>query len=390
MNTWCSNRLAGFHFKSHVFSSVTLCVWSQGAGNVRGMTVPSAVPRRLPPATSAHAPFARSTRKGHSPPPRSKAASAAPVTTPLVRWGPTPALPSHTAPPPAPSEWKRSRRQRRTQWLPSDSSAQLNTSFPVKYATVGLQATSGLKQRAMKGNPVLYDQCCGPHTKRRHTDEHLSAVCGTSSVLTGKASRHHLRCFLWVVFFLFSAMKHHLKGPVQLNCARWVEPPHHCVIFFCRFSKLEKLSVLSHILIFRHFDEMRWGWESKDREKERQGQSSPPPPPPSRSTSCLPAVRRVSHTGGLFLPLCSQSSLPTWSVFPLLSFFLEKGTGRNDWICAIFVSPGTTLHSNAPTYVFNILMGIDEYNYIQYLCLLMFTDGFSHFISVSGVLCLFV
>lgn len=35
-------------------------------------------------------------------------------------------------------------------------------------------------------------------------------------------------------------------------------------------------------------------------------------------------------------------------------------------------------------------MGIDEYNYyIQYLCLFMFTDGFSHFISVSGVLCLF-
>lgn len=29
-------------------------------------------------------------------------------------------------------------------------------------------------------------------------------------------------------------------------------------------------------------------------------------------------------------------------------------------------------------------MDIDEYNYIQYLCLLMFTDRFSHFISVSG------
>lgn len=46
-----------------------------------------------------------------------------------------------------------------------------------------------------------------------------------------------------------------------------------------------------------------------------------------------------------------------------------------------------------PTFLrhgFNILMGIDEYNYIQYLCLLMFTDRFSHFILVSGVLCLFV
>lgn len=86
---------------------------------------------------------------------------------------------------------------------------------------------------------------------------------------------------------------------------------------------------------------------------------------------------------------CSQSSLPTQSVILSLRFFLEKGTGQNDWICAIFVCPGTTLHSDVPAYVFNILMGIDEYNYIQYLCLLMFTDGFSHFTSVSGVLCLF-
>lgn len=46
-----------------------------------------------------------------------------------------------------------------------------------------------------------------------------------------------------------------------------------------------------------------------------------------------------------------------------------------------------------PTFLrhgFNILLSIDEYNYIQYLCLFMFTDRFSHFISVSGVLCLFV
>lgn len=52
--------------------------------------------------------------------------------------------------------------------------------------------------------------------------------------------------------------------------------------------------------------------------------------------------------------------------------------------------PQTTLHLNIPIHGFNIVMGIDEYNYIQYLCLLMFTDRFSHFISVSGVLCLFV
>lgn len=46
-------------------------------------------------------------------------------------------------------------------------------------------------------------------------------------------------------------------------------------------------------------------------------------------------------------------------------------------------------HSTFQLPDFLILKGIDEYNYIQYLCLLMFTDRFSHFISVSSVLCSF-
>lgn len=46
-------------------------------------------------------------------------------------------------------------------------------------------------------------------------------------------------------------------------------------------------------------------------------------------------------------------------------------------------------HSTFQLPGFLILKGIDEYNYIQYLCLLMFTDRFSHFISVSSVLCSF-
>lgn len=61
-----------------------------------------------------------------------------------------------------------------------------------------------------------------------------------------------------------------------------------------------------------------------------------------------------------------------------------------DFVQFFFSFFRTTLHSNLPRHGLNILMGIDEYNYIQYLCLLMFTDRFSHFISVSGVLCLFV
>lgn len=85
-------------------SPVTVCVWLQGGGNVRGMTVPSAVPQPLPSVISAHAPFVGTTRKGHSPPLHLKTVSAAPVTTLPVPWAPTPALPSHTAPPRAPSE----------------------------------------------------------------------------------------------------------------------------------------------------------------------------------------------------------------------------------------------------------------------------------------------
>lgn len=98
------------------------------------------------------------------------------------------------------------------------------------------------------------------------------------------------------------------------------------------------------------------------------------------------AVRRQASS---FLLLRSQSLLQTWSVIVFITFFiLELRRGRNDWFCAIFFR--TTLHSNLSRHGFNILMGIDEYNYIQYLCLLMFTDRFSHFISVSGVLCFFV
>lgn len=327
-------------------------------------------------------------RKGHSPPLHLKAVSAAPVTTLSVPWAPTPALPSHTAPPRALSEWKRSQRQPRR--LPNDSAAQLNTSFPVKCATVGLQATSGPKRCAMEGNTVLYDQCCGPHTKRRHTDEHLSAICGTTSVLTGKVSRHHRRCssYFYSFFFccFFFAMKHYLySSAVPI----WWNHRFICCFSFVIFQSWRNCQCCHlHILALWRNNKVR----SRKQRWKRKGQSFPPPPQ-SRSTPCLPAVRWVSHTGGLFLlPLCSESSLPTWSPnFLLLSFFfLEQGRGQNDWICAIFVSPGTTLHSNVPTYVFIILMGIDEYNYIQYLCLLMFTDRFSHFISVSGVLCLFV
>lgn len=103
LNKWCSNHLAGLYLKTQTVSSVTVCFWLQGGGNVHGMTVPSAVPRPLPSVISAHAPFARIMRKGHSPHPHLKAVSAAPVMTLLVPWAPTPALPSHTAPPRAQS-----------------------------------------------------------------------------------------------------------------------------------------------------------------------------------------------------------------------------------------------------------------------------------------------
>lgn len=307
-----------------------LCVCSQGAGNVRGMTVPSAVPRRLPPAISAHAPFARSTRKGHSPPPRSTAVSAAPVTTLLVRWAPTPALPSHTAPPPARSEWKRSQRQRRTQWLPSDSSAQLNTSFPVKYATVGLQATSGLKQRAMKGNPVLYDQCCGPHTKRRHTDEHLSAVCGTSSVLTGKASRHHLRCFLWFSLFFFCHETPPIRPCTAQLCPLGGTTPSLCYIPLSLFRVGEIVSVVSHLDI-----PALW-WNEVRLRKQRQGEGE------ARSKLSISSTTEPLH----FLFTCCKTSLthrrslspplqpvftPNMVCIPITQFLLGEGD-RVEWL----------------------------------------------------------
>lgn len=148
LSTWCRKLPEGFTLKPKKSktscSPLTACVCLQAGGNVRGMTVPSAVPQPLPSVISAHAPIAGTTRKGHSPPLHLKDVSAAPVTTLQVPWALAPAPPSHTAPSRAPSAWKR--RQRRPWWLPNDSGAQLNTSFPVKSATVGLQATYGPKR----------------------------------------------------------------------------------------------------------------------------------------------------------------------------------------------------------------------------------------------------
>lgn len=150
LSTWCRKLPEGFTLKPKKSktscSPLTACVCLQAGGNVRGMTVPSAVPQPLPSVISAHAPIAGTTRKGHSPPLHLKDVSAAPVTTLQVPWALAPAPPSHTAPSRAPSAWKRSQRQRRPWWLPNDSGAQLNTSFPVKSATVGLQATYGPKR----------------------------------------------------------------------------------------------------------------------------------------------------------------------------------------------------------------------------------------------------
>lgn len=373
LSTWGGNLPEGFTLKAKQSkiscSPLMVCVWLQGGGSVRGMTVPSAVPQPLPPVISAHAPFAGITRKEPSPPLHLKAVSAAPVTTLPVPWAPIPALPSHTAPPRAPSEWKKSQRRRQGRpWrLPTDSAAQLNTSFPVKCATVGLQATSGPKQCAMEGNTVLYDQCCGPHAKKRHTDEHLSAVCGTTSVLTGEVSRHHWHCSSYF-FFFFLAMKHYLYSsvvPVWWN--------HRLILFsFVIFQSWRNHQCYHlHILALWRNNKVRSRKQRQVEEaRSKLSISSTTEPLHSLFTCCKMSL---SHTGELFL----QSSLPTsWSpnILLLSFFFLEKGRGQNDWICAIFVSPGTTLHSNVPTYVFNILMGIDKYNYIQYLCLLMFTD----------------
>lgn len=80
----------------------------------------------------------------------------------------------------------------------------------------------------------------------------------------------------------------------------------------------------------------------------------------------------------------SSSSLPPTQSATLLLFSRQKRTRKNDQICAIllffvclFLFSRTTLHSNLPWTCFLIyLWGIDEYNYIQYLCLLMFTDRF--------------
>lgn len=172
------------------------------------------------------------------------------------------------------------------------------------------------------------------------------------------------------------------------------------MFFVVTFTAVENLKCCQLPALWRNHE---WGSGRGQREDEEKEMWSRTSPPPCCSTPCLPAVRcgwhlthrmAVRRRASPFLLLRSHSALPTWSVIVFITFFfffLEERRGRNDWFCAIFFFFfRTTLHSNLPRHGFNILMGIDEYNYIQYLCLLMFTDRFSHFISVSGVLCLFV
>lgn len=247
------------------------------------MTAPSAVPRPLPSVISARAPFARITRKGRSPPPHLKAASAAPATTPSVPWAPTPAPPSHTAPPRAPSEWKRSQRQRRPWRLPSDSAAQLNTSFPVKCATVGLQASCGPKRRATKGNTVLYDQCCGPpHKEETHWP--TPQCCLRHNQRVDRQSFPAPSALFLLIFFF-----PHETWPI-MPCTAHLYPfggtaaASPCCCFFLSFIKVgEIVSVVSHLHLPALWRNNKVKSTEQRRETERQGQCSPPPPPPSHS-----------------------------------------------------------------------------------------------------------
>lgn len=98
-----------------------------------------------------------------------------------------------------------------------------------------------------------------PHTNRRHTDEHLSAVCGMTSVLTGEVSRHQWHCSSCFCFF---AMKYYLYSstvPVW-----WNHRHPHSVVSFCHFLKVGEV-VSAVIYMYWHF-----GNKNKVRSRKRR------------------------------------------------------------------------------------------------------------------------
>lgn len=333
-----------------LFLHNSLCVCVQDVGNVRGTTAVFAAPRPRPSVTSALARFVGITRWGRSPPPPLKAASVALVTTLSVPWAPTPAWPSHTAPPWVLFGSKRSRRQSWASRLQSDTAAALNTSFPVKCAAVGLLGSDPpliWSSVLRKGIQSFLISVVAP-IQRWDTDEHLDAVCGKSratGVSAGEVSWHHWRPF----FLLFC----HETPPIRPSIARLRPiggprpPPHY--VFCCYFYSCGNFKCCQLPALWRNHE---WGSGRGQREDEEKEMWSRTSPPPCCSTPCLPAVRcgwhlthrmAVRRRASPFLLLRSHSSLPTWSVIVFITFFfffVEERRGRNDWFCAIFFFSG--------------------------------------------------
>lgn len=157
--------------------------------------------------------------------------------------------------------------------------------------TVRRAPTSDMKQRAPKGNTVLFDQCDGRYSEPGHADEHLDAICGESradGVTAAEVTRHHR-----APFSLLSCHKNTTTYTLCSSPAPSGGPrpqPHYVVFFKIVFTAVEILSVVVTSSItgtLKNSVSEGGGRRRKEEEEETQSRTSPPS---CCSSPCLPAV----------------------------------------------------------------------------------------------------
>ena len=298
------------------------CFRLQGVGNVLGTTAAFVASRPRPSVTSALAHSAGSTRWGRSLPPPLKVAPVAPVTILSVPWTPTPAPPSYVTPPWAQFGLKRSWSQSRVSQPQSDTTAPLNTSFPVKCVLV--RSTSDLKQLYKREYSAFWPVRRSPF--RHKTHRRTPRCClwqDWTGASTGEVSRHHCA--------LFSLLSCHKTPPLTLSTARLCPsegPDHHLIMFlFVSFTAVWNFKCC-HIVSYRHFEEpwrVRWRGEVEEKRSRRLKAGPLHNHAAPLLVYLLYAAVGITHRMALrrraspFLLPRSRSSLQTWSVIVFIS-----------------------------------------------------------------------
>lgn len=210
----------------------------------------------------------------------------------------------------------------------------------------------------------VFDQRDGCSAESKHSNEHLDAACGEGraiEVLAGEVTRHH--CAPFPSSLAINTTTNTLySSPAPLEGPR--PPPH---ISFLIFTAVE-IFKCCHVVSYRHFEEqmneVEWGVENGLRGGVRLNLFTSLLS--SQFTCCKLWLASVSHTD----THTSTADHHCGAIRHGIYFFFSKKKERGGEL-PIFVQFFSGPHY-IPTFLkhgFNILMGIDEYNYIRiYVC----------------------